>query len=178
MLYQFLTNIPVSTVLLMMNRACASAAGRCYSTAAIDYKDDAAYGISTVFLWGVVEMTCLLVVFCVPSVPKALVEGRTSLRRLWSRISIESASKSRAKDSRNSWPLSPLTRVSGNMYQRMDEDNRTRPGASNLMTTASYNPQGDKAHPLESQGGILRVVEFSVREDLCSKGSKASGMQP
>ncbi|KAI0000715.1 hypothetical protein F4779DRAFT_604527 [Xylariaceae sp. FL0662B] len=168
--------IGISIIFSMGILACASAAGRCYSTAVLNYEVDAAYGVSTVFLWGIVEMACLLIVFCVPSAPQAFADIGTSLRTLWSRTGIESSRRSRTQESNASWPLSPLNRVSGNAYQKVGEDGGTLRGGSNLTTTATYNPHRTKKQSSESHGGILRVIEFSMQEDSISTESKGNRM--
>ncbi|KAI0798965.1 hypothetical protein GGR55DRAFT_702342 [Xylaria sp. FL0064] len=71
---------------------CASAAGRAYYTVTLDFEGDVTYEASPAFLFGFAEMTTVLMVFCIPSVPKAFQESRlvkTVLASIpsWARIS-------------------------------------------------------------------------------------------
>ncbi|KAI1288895.1 hypothetical protein F5Y03DRAFT_72359 [Xylaria venustula] len=56
--------------------ACASAAGRAYYTVTLDFEGDVTYEASPAFLFGFAEMTTVLMVFCIPSIPKAFQENR------------------------------------------------------------------------------------------------------
>ncbi|KAI0426944.1 hypothetical protein F5Y09DRAFT_350764 [Xylaria sp. FL1042] len=90
---------------------CASAAGRAYYTVTLDFEGDITYEASPAFLFAFAEMTTVLMVFCIPSVPKAFQENRlvtTVLAsiRSWTRLSssreTDSSSQS-AKDQPSSW---------------------------------------------------------------------------
>ncbi|KAI8625017.1 hypothetical protein F5Y19DRAFT_480069 [Xylariaceae sp. FL1651] len=71
--------------------ACASAAGRAYYTVTLQFGGDVTYEASPAFLFGFAEMTTVLMVFCIPSVPKALEEislitNFLALFRQWTRL--------------------------------------------------------------------------------------------
>lgn len=50
--------------------ACVCAAGRVYSNIALDYLGDATYAVSKTYIWALAELTCVLIVFCMPAIPK------------------------------------------------------------------------------------------------------------
>ncbi|KAI0453685.1 hypothetical protein F5B21DRAFT_525657 [Xylaria acuta] len=77
--------------------ACASAAGRAYYTVTLNFGGDVTFEASPAFLFGHAEMTTVLMVFCIPSVPKAfegggLITNFFASLRSWTRLS-SSASK-------------------------------------------------------------------------------------
>ncbi|KAI0970100.1 hypothetical protein F4678DRAFT_480782 [Xylaria arbuscula] len=74
--------------------ACASAAGRAYYTVTLDFEGDVTYEASPAFLFGLAEMTTVLMVFCIPSIPKAFQESRfiaNVLASIWSWTKLSSS---------------------------------------------------------------------------------------
>ncbi|KAJ2989639.1 hypothetical protein NUW58_g3371 [Xylaria curta] len=69
--------------------ACASAAGRAYYTVTLDFTGDITYEASPAFLFGLAEMTTVLMVFCIPSIPKAFEGSRLATLFTTSRRSPE-----------------------------------------------------------------------------------------
>ncbi|KAI1348252.1 hypothetical protein F5Y01DRAFT_328623 [Xylaria sp. FL0043] len=51
--------------------ACASAIGRFVLATSLDYQGDITYELAKTFLFAFVEVTCVLLVFCVPAIPRA-----------------------------------------------------------------------------------------------------------
>lgn len=92
--------------------ACVCAAGRVYSTATLDYLGDTTYGVSKTALWSLAETTCVLVVFCMPALPKAFsrvdmdnVLDKLASLRSWSRLkSLGSRRTSQDKSGGYDWP--------------------------------------------------------------------------
>ncbi|KAI1367846.1 hypothetical protein F5Y08DRAFT_297148 [Xylaria arbuscula] len=86
--------------------ACASAAGRAYYTVTLDFEGDVTFEASPTFLFGYAEMTTVLMVFCIPSIPKAFQDSRliagflVSIRR-WT----SSPSSSKETDSSGHGPV-------------------------------------------------------------------------
>ncbi len=70
---------------LVLSRACVGAAGRVASTATTDYFGESTYGLSAVALFGLMEMTCVVMVFCIPAIPKIFIDS-TLLPRIASSI--------------------------------------------------------------------------------------------
>ncbi|KAI2634655.1 hypothetical protein GGS21DRAFT_113844 [Xylaria nigripes] len=56
--------------------ACVSAMLRLNETLIYYHTDDVLFAESGMYLWALGEMTCLFLVFCVPAIPKAFVDGR------------------------------------------------------------------------------------------------------
>ncbi|KAI0101050.1 hypothetical protein GGR51DRAFT_563698 [Nemania sp. FL0031] len=75
--------------------ACASAAGRAYYTVTLDFEGDVTYEATPTFLFGYAEMTTVLMVFCIPSIPKAFQENPIintlfAWIRRWTRVPLSS----------------------------------------------------------------------------------------
>lgn len=120
----------------MHHRACVCAAGRTAATITLTYQStgskaegDTTHEVTKIFLWSLAETTCVLMVLCVPSVPKAFAEPGmlfkvASSMRSWRLL--PSAKRSRQTSARNggkpAWPptigSAPGTRV----YRMIDED--------------------------------------------------------
>ncbi|KAI1426442.1 hypothetical protein F5Y12DRAFT_794340 [Xylaria sp. FL1777] len=92
--------------------ACASAAGRAYYSSTLNFNGDVTYESSPAFLFGFAEMTTVLMVFCIPSVPKAFQENRFITNvlasiRSWTRLSSSvpdaELSSQNAKDQSSTW---------------------------------------------------------------------------
>jgi hypothetical protein len=56
------------------NRAVVSAAGRSYTAFTMDYVGDVLYDVANTNMWILGESTCLIVVFCIPTIPKLFGE--------------------------------------------------------------------------------------------------------
>ncbi|KAI0402418.1 hypothetical protein F4802DRAFT_368299 [Xylaria palmicola] len=132
--------------------ACASAAGRAYYTVTLDFGGDVTYEASPAFLFGHAEMTTVLMVFCIPSVPKAFEGSRliafwTASLRSWTGIS--SASKDtgrsvRAPASSEASCLSTNEKVDVHSYPRSDCNTES-------PVTGSLGRLGDQLTLVESQ---------------------------
>ncbi|KAI1744290.1 hypothetical protein F4680DRAFT_444319 [Xylaria scruposa] len=107
--------------------ACASAAGRAYYTVTLDFEGDVTYEASPAFLFGHAEMTTVLMVFCIPSIPKAF-EGSTKLLtslRSWTKLSSSSTNRDQqvsAPGSSESWRPSMQQKPYLHSYSRNDEE--------------------------------------------------------
>lgn len=71
--------------------ATVCAAGRVAATFAIEYEGDATYTVSPVLMWALPEVTCVLLVFCLPTVPKTFGDQGplfkvVSYVRSWTRL--------------------------------------------------------------------------------------------
>ncbi|KAI1088162.1 hypothetical protein F5B19DRAFT_472463 [Rostrohypoxylon terebratum] len=64
----------VSLIFSVGMLATVCAIGRLASTFAIDYSGDATYTVAPVLLWTFPEVTCVLLVFCMPSLPKSCAQ--------------------------------------------------------------------------------------------------------
>lgn len=80
---------------LRHHRACLGAVGRIITTNMTDYFGERTYIASAIMLVGVIELTCMILIFCVPSIPKIFVESTIisrmrSYMRSWSPLSRDS----------------------------------------------------------------------------------------
>lgn len=85
---------------------------------------DTLYAIASVALWCLAEMTCMILVFCIPAIPKAFSEdhilGRvvTSLRS-WTRFTrVKSISKEGPRLAGSESEMDTFQDLGGNAYQR------------------------------------------------------------
>ncbi|KAF3018502.1 hypothetical protein E8E14_010769 [Neopestalotiopsis sp. 37M] len=87
--------------------ACACTTGRVYSTFKLDYHHDATYYAPVTELWGLAEGTCILLVFCIPTVPKIFKTDDHVIAKivqsLLSPAKLSQASQSR-RPAGQSWP--------------------------------------------------------------------------
>ncbi|KAI0204718.1 hypothetical protein F4808DRAFT_411846 [Astrocystis sublimbata] len=114
--------------------ACASAAGRAYYTVTLDFGGDVTYTASPAFLFGHAEMTTVLMVFCIPSVPKAFEgSGLGAKFRSWTRLSSSGIASGNtdqqgkpangsAPGSSESWRPAMRQKTHGHSYPQADEE--------------------------------------------------------
>ncbi|KAI1772243.1 hypothetical protein F4818DRAFT_180229 [Hypoxylon cercidicola] len=156
--------------------------------AELDYtkSDDVLYSISPVLHWALAEMTCMFLVFGVPSGSKILSDSRlasrlaSSLRSLKGRLPQRSSSRGNGAAT---WPSSSIimnnsqSNSSHTYYRKMDHSN-----GSALLTTVDSSrghppPSSESMEQLKDQalqqnitapeaGMILRTTQFVTREDF------------
>ncbi|THV53998.1 hypothetical protein BGAL_0037g00420 [Botrytis galanthina] len=101
--------IGISLVFSVGILAIVCAAGRVAVTFGIEYDGDATYTVSPVLMWTLPEVTCVLLVFCLPVIPKIFTErgplfGIISYARSWTRLSTKESQKpSESGEDRNKW---------------------------------------------------------------------------
>lgn len=59
-------------------RAVAAAIGRVYVIAVLDYQNDVTYHATPVYLWSMAECTCVMLVFCIPPIPRIFTKHNHS----------------------------------------------------------------------------------------------------
>ena len=74
--------IGVSLIFSVGLLAVACSAGRVASTFGVEFEGDGSYTMSPVFMWALTELSCVLLVFCLPAIPKAFTETETVTRIL------------------------------------------------------------------------------------------------
>lgn len=115
--------------------ATACAAGRVAATFALEYAPgDSTYTISPVLLWTFPEVTCVLLVFCMPALPQAFAEHGLPYKMVrsvgsWTRVIKSRTSGSKDSDSNDfhpagTWPILPTTVRS---QQMTGNDGNARP---------------------------------------------------
>lgn len=165
--------------------ATVCAAGRVAATFDIEYHGDATYTISPLLLWAIPEVTCVLVVFCLPAIPKAFAQQGLLFNtweyiRSWTRLSSQRAIKTPPSAKTNHpWPPTIGEIPSSNVHQRMDDLLRTTTSVTEqeLMHTRSGDSQERISHDLTPssaerseprQAQIVRTTEVEQRKDAAS----------
>jgi hypothetical protein len=129
---------------------CAAACGRVILLTQMDFETDAAYDLSEHVIWTMVEMTCLILVFCVPTIPRIFSSSATPLPLL--RRKKKTLPSITDQNASGTWPLSTLRSRPGRPYQQMTEQERD----------ASQNRELSDEH---NHNGILKVVEIITEEE-------------
>lgn len=121
-------------------------------------------------LWGISEMTCAMLIFCVPSIPKIFRDSRLSLKfpkALSSYLKLHS--KRPKSGSGSTWPRFGS--------KKLPLDSMCEPNFDNGPSTRQYGPAEAKKWPLEGapsqmldhleypQTGILRTTEIVAAEE-------------
>ncbi|KAI0882849.1 uncharacterized protein GGS22DRAFT_41758 [Annulohypoxylon maeteangense] len=107
--------------------ATVCAIGRLVTTFLIDYDADATYTVAPVILWTFPEVTCVLLVFCLPSLPKSfadqgpIFEG-VQMMRSWISLSTQRSQKSSIRSKNQSgWSSTARKQRNAHVYGMTDE---------------------------------------------------------
>ncbi|KAI6084003.1 hypothetical protein F4821DRAFT_271385 [Hypoxylon rubiginosum] len=158
--------------------------------AELDYSksDDVLYNVSPVLLWALAEMTCMFLVFGVPSGSKILSDSRlasrlaSSLRSLKGRLPQKSSSRDSGSGAAT-WPGSSMMMNSSNAHSSRTYYRKMDPNGSMLLTTVDSShglppPSSESTEHLKEQalqhhnvtppeaGMIIRTTQFVTREDF------------
>ncbi|KAI1824651.1 hypothetical protein F4861DRAFT_504997 [Xylaria intraflava] len=155
--------IGISVIFSIGILACVGAAGRVVSTAMTDYFGEATYGLSAVALFGLMEIACVTIVFCIPAIPKVFVESTlvsriTGSMRSWTRLPrvTQSHFSRDRRTSEESW-TKKARKGQPDTSTWSHEDARI-PLAQLSSVNTSNNPVTANRNQL---GGIMKVTEFS-----------------
>ncbi|XXG96157.1 hypothetical protein Hte_002436 [Hypoxylon texense] len=183
------TKIGVSVIFAIGIICCIAAGFRLGAELDYSKSDDVLYNISPVLLWALAEMTCMFLVFGVPSGSKILSDSRlasrlaSSLRSLKGRLPQRSGSRGSGSGAAT-WPSSSMimnnsqSNTSRTYYRKMDHSN-----GSMLSTTVDSSrghppPSSESMEHLKDQaiqhnnisapeaGMIIRTTQFVTREDF------------
>ncbi|KAI1176832.1 hypothetical protein F4777DRAFT_544396 [Nemania sp. FL0916] len=163
--------------------ACISAAGRIAPTIQNHYPKtltetyDSSYIISQLLLWVVAEQTCVLLVFCVPAIPKVFAKdslGGRLLRswRSWTRLfpTNKSNHSPQGTDERDvGWSFRTIGGTAPNglrVYRKMTE-HPTLDSSTELRVMEATDIE-DHTYGVNRGGldsGIVKTTEFNMRED-------------
>ncbi|KAF3061048.1 hypothetical protein GL218_02993 [Daldinia childiae] len=180
----------VSLVFSVGLLACVCAAGRVETTVVdvfyprtLQETFDASYVIGKVFMWVIPEQTCVLLVFCVPAVPKAFSENSLASRALaswrsWSRVSLAPRGQQNTKGSgsgNSNWALRTIGSAPSSLraYRKVDEEAQTKDLNELAVMRARYT-EAHSEHLGErpTDASIFKTTEVNQKEDV---GSKVSG---
>ncbi|KAI2640767.1 hypothetical protein GGS26DRAFT_176551 [Hypomontagnella submonticulosa] len=182
--------LAVSVVFSVGLLVLACSIGRLYATVTLDYPDDfsktfdTSYQFSSTLAWIVPEITCVLLVFCVPALPKALGErGRVLGSRIaaswrsWTRLSRGSRNPTQS-DSSNArkvvWPPtigSAPNKKRAHAYTTLDEEIGT-----NTLHTSTTELAPIQTPGLEQTSGVTKADSTSIYhyDDAALKASTES----
>ncbi|KAI5922875.1 hypothetical protein F4810DRAFT_671807 [Camillea tinctor] len=161
--------IGVSLIFSVGILALCGAAGRVYETANTDYKGERTYGAASIALFGIMETTCVILIFCVPAIPKIFTESSywsqfSTYLLSWKRLTRSSRKDSLEGSSR--WNGATSKPAPSKTYERIDEQKHISLAnlehhVTPLPTSQHYTSQNNYRH---NENGILRVTEFSSTE--------------
>ncbi|KAI0451921.1 hypothetical protein F5B21DRAFT_485070 [Xylaria acuta] len=135
--------IGVSAVFSVGLLACASAIGRTILVTRLDYDGDILYELSKTFLFAFVEVTCVILVFCVPAIPRAFSQN-TILFRAVSAV--------------RSW-------TQGLMSTSQENSKRSDNGASVFPPTIGSEPNKHIQRPCDSEEQALSLTDLTAMRD-------------
>ncbi|KAI1802860.1 hypothetical protein F4811DRAFT_562889 [Daldinia bambusicola] len=153
--------IGVTVVFSVGVLACGCAVGRLYFNWIAEYsgQGDTTYTVSALFLWGYAELACVLLVFFVPCIPKAVGDERLhKIASLWSSLTTSNKSSSTSNKTRT-WPrtigsISTRSRA----YRTMAHSERSMMSSSELELGDNTTAYG---HGKDRGAGINVEVAFS-----------------
>ncbi|KAK3329250.1 hypothetical protein B0H66DRAFT_17417 [Apodospora peruviana] len=151
--------------------ACICAAGRLYASATTEYEGDAIYTVSSSFYWGFTEVTCGVMVYCFPAIPKAFADNSVlskvasslqSLKRLTKFPGSgggDSATGMKGPDGNSIPPTIGSLPGHARIYRMAaDED-------GHAISMAEFALIRDQMPP---DSGIMKTMELEQREDSMS----------
>ncbi|KAI1120479.1 hypothetical protein F5Y10DRAFT_283257 [Nemania abortiva] len=150
----------ISVIFSLGLLTCICAAARVYTIATQGYTGDVVYKISDIILWGIPETTALLLVFCIPTAPKAFV-GDRGLVTILSRPIQSWIQKAPASDASRSLEHSDSSRkprpVKG-FYSQLEESDRVH-----LRTLDATGHQTAPGPDNDQNAGITKTTELRVQ---------------
>jgi hypothetical protein len=132
-----------------------------YDAVTLDYHGDKTLDMSAFVLWGIGETTVLLMVFCIPAIPKAVGGKDVVVSRLGQhcdhgvRMATDFASSHKSSLGNQAW----RREASALPYRESDEGSDAR--GIGFRDIKQCQPAKD----LEGNGDILRTTEFATSEN-------------
>jgi hypothetical protein len=172
----------ISLVFSMGLLATACAAGRVAATFDIQYETDATFTVAPVLLWAVPEVTCVLLVFFMPSLPKVFAEQShltKALRSVRSWTRLQTPRTSEHKEPMPPWPPT-IGRIPGRREPRPVDEydqamnltdmqaSRTDMRISGERPLQHEKPQNDSELYPNSTSSITRTTEVEQRKAVTS----------
>ncbi|KAI1778812.1 hypothetical protein F4818DRAFT_230005 [Hypoxylon cercidicola] len=173
------TKIGVSVVFAIGTFACISAAFRLNATIQYLLSEDATYYVSGMALWCLAEITSVLLVLCVPTIPKVFRDTAilSKIQQSWRSWSLFSA-----RHSRNTSGSEFVDFPSQSQTYRVINGRRGTPKNVHLGRITSSRVTGQwqdhrKDIPQVSVGprGILRTIDFETAEEAHKTGVTVDG---
>ncbi|KAI1461803.1 hypothetical protein F4805DRAFT_245270 [Annulohypoxylon moriforme] len=172
--------IGVSIVFSVGLLACGCAITRTILIIQLNYTDDAVYQLTQSFLIAFSEVTCVLLVFYVPAVPRAFVRNNLPSRilsslRPWTRLGAPRNNRS----SRSIFPPTIGDELGNHVYHMTDEEGQALSLAELRLMKAqdrNCNPSVSNIRPAPnalcpSNRAIMVTSQFEQHEEVASKSS-------
>ncbi|KAH7039799.1 uncharacterized protein B0I36DRAFT_280112 [Microdochium trichocladiopsis] len=146
------------------------AAMRLYKTTTFIYSKDMTFTISEYGLWCITEILCTFLVFCLPAVPKIIIESKP-MARIASFFDLRSTRNTSRPDlvSNSRWPSSRLgaSSRSGNKIISGTSSShfRSKAGASNNRDAEDVD-DGSSGHSLQQLGQLGHHARSESQEEL------------
>lgn len=135
-----------------------------YSTVTLDYLGDATYEVSKTFIWALSELTCVLVVFCLPAIPKAfngpklaLVGSFIASLRSLTRLRLLGGMCKASKDEHSAWVGRQAVDRDGSL-----EEVKLEGGGLGPTTIVGRGPSLDDAE--HGSSGIFKTTETRMAQ--------------
>lgn len=158
--------------------ACVCAAGRVYSTVTLDYLGDATYEVSKTFIWALAELTCVLVVFCLPAIPKAFdglklasIGPFMASLRSWVRLRSLGGTRKASKDGHSAWAGRQALDRNGNLKKI-----KLVGGEIGATTMVRRGPGLD--HAQYGSSGVFKATETQMVQQCVPEPSTSSQLDP
>lgn len=152
--------------------ACVCAAGRVYSIVSLEYKGDATYGVSKTYIWALAELTCVLIVFCTPAIPKAFssdpkiswVTRVTGYMKSWTRLpSLGIGSRKTSSREESAWQWREGLESDQGQQVSLDEV-KLVPGQAPAGSVTVVKADLDPYQTFHSSSGIFKTTETHLEE--------------
>ncbi|XXG97442.1 hypothetical protein Hte_003743 [Hypoxylon texense] len=170
--------IGVSLIFLIGVLGCVSAGFKLAASVPYNTSRDTTYTFAALTLWSLAELTCGILVFCMPSIPKALknvkLDGIAVSLKSWAGSSMERLRKSRAGSiSQVSWPQSSRRPSKSSLRQQIKIQQKMEQASHPLPRNTSESG-GNGLDPMVKQDSgeqaahddstIVRVTQFTTDE--------------
>ncbi|KAI1098669.1 hypothetical protein F4804DRAFT_115729 [Jackrogersella minutella] len=168
--------IGVSLIFLIGILACISAGFKLSASIPYDRSRDTTYTFAALALWSLAEITCGILIFCMPSIPKTIsglnLTTLASSLKSWAGSSMEKLKRSRSGSSHTSWPVissrpskSSLHQHKGT-YQQMDGSIPPLPMSNSESTRSAVDPsiKEDLVSLASNKAAIVRTTRFTTDE--------------
>ncbi|RYP01506.1 hypothetical protein DL764_006201 [Monosporascus ibericus] len=151
--------------------ACIATAFRLAASVRYLTSQDRTYGICSVALWAAAELTCAILIFSVPRIPKAIKDSPPAVKKVVAYMSGSRLVSNRSEDVGNAaWPTSRSGRPNGNTYNLINESSgphRNLGSSKGQSLELGHLPQGDNdlVERVQPQTVIIRTTHFTTSEE-------------
>jgi hypothetical protein len=158
--------------------AVVCAVGRVYGVVTLNYRSDVTYNVGPAYLWALAESACVIIVFCVPAIPKMLADSAVfgyMMRTLRSMTSQNPTGPSNA----SGWTTIPATRTTKKSHTyngTFDDETDSQVHLADLESASRAHTEGPP--PAHVPKGILRTTEITTDEYRATDLHATSWLDP